>query len=995
MSDTIESRQLRPVRLFFLVCGLLGGGLWLLAAVWAPVLGQADAEPTALDHQLYLNRFQFDPLQGNPTIPSAQRKTYAPGERGLYLLQLSGPTDDAWLDALQAEGVQVVQYQASYAYIVRMTPAQAARLRQLPFVRWQGIYEPAYRLSPALLAPATSTAAANQMGTVAVSIFDDGPMGDSVEHTIKAILNLGGRLVMQQAAAPADAIALALVQLPASALLPLAQLTDVVWVTPYQAKTLDDEMADQLTADGAIPTSPGYSAWLAARGLDGSGVRLGLADTGFDTGVAATAHPDLGARLIPIGLPADHTGHGTHVGGIIAGSGTLDATDALGFRMGLGVAPGAQLVVRDYADAEPSITRDLVRQGVVASNHSYTLHAAGEGYTAVDRDYDLLVRDADRDTTTVAEPLLPVFSAGNSGSSGPTKEAKNILTVANARNGRSSSGAPGGSDTEALSTSSSRGPTQDGRLYPHLAAPGQVVISTRSSLADIVACLTLPQGAPPTGPTYALCSGTSMAAPHVTGAAGLLTQWWRAAHAGQNPSPAMLKALLLNQTTDLTNEDGDTATANVPIPNNSEGWGRLSLTNVVQPAQPTFYVDQTILFTASGQTWSQRVQPADRTRPLRITLVWSDAPGPGSGGRTAAWVNDLDLTLSQGGTVYHGNYFVGGVSAPGGMADPRNNVEMVLLPAPSDVYELRITAANIAGDGVPYNGDPTDQDFALVCYNCVQIAPSPTSTATLTASPSPTRTPSPSPSATVAPTGTAVTASPTPTPTAAGSRRPIKPAVYRQGTWFLRSSLTSGAADSVFSYGLPTDIPLLCDWDGDGLATVGVYRPSTSAFYLRNSNTTGYAQTSLLFGSPGDVPLCGDWNGDGIQTIGVFRPSTAAVYLRNSNTSGLADASFAYGQPGDQALAGDWNGDGVDTIGVRRGTIWFLKNTNTNGPADLVFTYGLASDTALVGDWDNDGVVSPGVYRTGLWLLRYADSSGLADLNLNFGLAGDTPAAWR
>ena len=981
------------MRLLFLVFGLVWGVVALGGPASRPALGQADHAPAALDHQLYLNRFQFDPLQGEPDVPTVQRKTYAPGERGLYLLQLSGPTDDAWLDALEAEGVQVVQYQASYAYIVRMTPNQTARLGRLPFVRWQGIYEPAYRLAPSLVAPATSVAAANQRETVAVSIFDDLQSGGSVEQTVKAILALGGRLVTQQPAAPADSIALALFELPASTLLSVTQLADVVWVTPYQAKTLDDEMADQLTADGTIPASPGYSAWLAASGLDGSGVRLGLADTGFDTGVAATAHPDLGPRLIPIGLPVDHTGHGTHVGGIIAGSGTLGATDVLGFRMGLGVAPGAQVVVRDYADAEPSITRDLVRQGVVASNHSYTLHAAGEGYTAIDRDYDLLVRDADRDTPAVAEPLLPVFSAGNSGSSGPTKEAKNILTVANARNGRSSSGAPGGSDTEALSLSSSRGPTQDGRLYPHLAAPGQAVISTRSSLADVAACTTIPQGAPTTGPTYALCSGTSMAAPHVTGAAGLLTQWWRASHAGQNPSPALLKALLLNQTTDLTNEDADTATANVPIPNNSEGWGRLTLTHIVQPPQPTFYVDQTALFTTSGQTWSQRVQAADSSQPLRITLAWSDAPGPGSGGRTAAWVNDLDLTLSQGGTVYHGNAFVGGVSAPGGVADTRNNVEMVLLPAPAGVYELRVTAANIAGDGVPYNGDPTDQDFALVCYNCVRLDTGPTPTATLTLPPSPTHTtaaasPTPSPTRTTAP------ASPTPTPTA-GSRLPIKPAVYRQGTWFLRSSLTSGAADSVLSYGLPTDMPLLCDWDGDGLATVGVYRPSTSAFYLRNSNTAGYAEITLLFGSPGDRPLCGDWNGDGVQTIGVFRPSTATVYLRNSNTSGLADVSFAYGQPGDQGLVGDWNGDGVDTVGVRRGLTWFLKNANTNGPADLVFTYGLASDIILVGDWDNDGVVTPGVYRDGLWLLRNAESSGLADLNLNFGIAGDTPAAWR
>ena len=993
MPDTIESRRCRPDRLFFLVSVVVGALLWLVTAAWAPGVTHAD-EPTAPDHQLYLNAFQFDPLKGEPTLPTAQRKTYAPGEPGLYLLQFSGPTDDAWLATLKADGVVVVQYQASYAYIVRMTPAQASRLAGRPFVRWQGVYEPAYRLAPALLAPATA-AAAEQPQTVAVSLFDDGRPGGSVEQALKAMAGLGGQVLAQQPAAPGDALALAVVQVPSAALLPLTHLADVVWVTPHQPKTLDDELADQLIATGAVPQAPGYSAWLAARGLDGSGVRLGLADTGFDTGVAATAHPDLAGRLLPIGLPADHEGHGTHVGGIIAGNGALGLTDAAGFRLGLGVAPGAQLVIRDYNDAEPSITRDLVRQGVVVSNHSYTLHAAGDGYTAADRDYDLLVRDADRSTADVAEPLLPVFSVGNSGATGPTKEAKNILTVGTARNGRTSDGVVGGSDTEALSAASSRGPTQDGRLYPHLAAPGQAVVSTRSTLTDAAVCTGVPAGLPTTGATYAVCSGSSMAAPHVTGAAGLLVQAWRTAHAGVNPSPALLKALLLNQTADLLNEDGDTATANTPIPNPSEGWGRLVLTNVVEPSQPTFYVDQSVLFTTSGQAWSQRVQPADPTRPLRITLAWSDAPGPGSGGRTAAWVNDLDLSLAQGATVYRGNAFVSGVSVPGGAADTRNNVEAVLLPAPSGVYELRVTAANIAGDGVPYNGDATDQDFALVCFNCVRLDAAPAPTASATPAASPTRTPSPTARASLTPTRTAAPPSPTPTGAVAALQSATLPAVYRRGGWFLRQSLTTGAADLAFSFGLPDDIPLLCDWDGDGHATVGVYRPSASAFYLRNANSAGFAEVSLLFGSPGDTPLCGDWNGDGVQTVGVFRPSTAAVYLRNANTSGPADLVFAYGQAGDRPMVGDWNGDGVETVGVRRGVTWFLKNSNANGPADLVFDYGLPSDTPVVGDWDHTGDATVGVYRAGLWLLRNSNRGGPPDLSLTFGVADDTPAVWR
>ncbi|MCW5851977.1 MAG: S8 family serine peptidase [Anaerolineae bacterium] len=293
---------------------------------------------------------------------------------------------------------------------------------------------------------------------------------------------------------------------------------------------------------------------------------------------------------------------------------------------------------------------------------------------------------------------------------------------------------------------------------------------------------------------------------------------------------------------------------------------------------------------------------------------------------------------------------------------------------------------------------------------------SPTHTATPTATVTLTRTPSPSASAT--PTGTPLpptatptstptvtlttTASPTSTTTPTATVRPpspVRPALFRQGTWFLRNTLTSGVADTAINYGLAGDSPLMCDWDGDGTRTLGVYRPSTSAFYLRNTNTAGISDSAILFGLPGDMPICGDWDGDGVQTIGVFRPSTAAVYLRNSNTSGPADLVFLYGNPGDTFVVGDWNGDGLDTVGVTRETggylVWYVKNSNQNGAADLFFLYGLTGDAPRAGDWDTSGTDTPGVFRAGLWYVRNSLTSGVGDSNFNYGLAGDVPLVWK
>jgi subtilisin-like proprotein convertase family protein len=98
-----------------------------------------------------------------------------------------------------------------------------------------------------------------------------------------------------------------------------------------------------------------------------------------------------------------------------------------------------------------------------------------------------------------------------------------------------------------------------------------------------------------------------------------------------------------------------------------------------------------------------------------VSLAWSDAIGPTVGD---SFVNDLDLEVTAGGQTFKGNVLSGGRSVAGGTADPRNNLENVLLPAGvTGTIKVRVIARNIAGDGIPGNADTTDQDFALVVSN--------------------------------------------------------------------------------------------------------------------------------------------------------------------------------------------------------------------------------------------------------------------------------------
>jgi hypothetical protein len=221
------------------------------------------------------------------------------------------------------------------------------------------------------------------------------------------------------------------------------------------------------------------------------------------------------------------------------------------------------------------------------------------------------------------------------------------------------------------------------------------------------------------------------------------------------------------------------------------------------------------------------------------------------------------------------------------------------------------------------------------------------------------------------------------------------------GTWYLKNSNSAGAPDfAPFAYGAPGWAPVVGDWNGDGVATVGVVDPSTMTWYLRNTNSAGAPDiTPFRYGAPGDVPVVGDWTGSGTTTIGVYRPSTATWYLRNSNRAGAPDITpFAYGAPGDDPVVGDWTGSGTTTIGVFRpsNATWYLRESNSAGDPDIKpFAYGANYMKPVAGDWNGDGTWTVGVFDpsgNGAWLLRNSNAAGAPDVApFAYGANGWTP----
>jgi hypothetical protein len=122
--------------------------------------------------------------------------------------------------------------------------------------------------------------------------------------------------------------------------------------------------------------------------------------------------------------------------------------------------------------------------------------------------------------------------------------------------------------------------------------------------------------------------------------------------------------------------------------------------------------------------------------------------------------------------------------------------------------------------------------------------------------------------------------------------------IYRNGKVFLRNSLASGLADVEYFFGLKGDVAFSGDFDGLGGSTVGVYRRTEGVAYLRNSLTTGEADSefSYALGDLRDLQIVpGDWSGDGVDTVGFYRPRDRTFYLSLDNID-PRDITISFGQ---------------------------------------------------------------------------------------------------
>lgn len=670
--------------------------------------------------------------------------------------------------------------------------------------RWVGAYGAGLKVEPALAALTSNLARQTRVESSAVVMISFTTFGGEPVAPIKAVLdNLGlqnpADLIERFDGVTTGRAIVAAAELP-KLIRALANIEGIEWIEQRQRAVLENDNSVKIIQAG--PTA--NDTPLYRNGLTGAGQIVGLADAGVDTDHAqfrlssdaaaqtlsfATTTTALVNGSLPVSVtnpnnkvltyyvlgmgrlidnasnpnggkvldPNEQSGgfylnavayddsngyHGTHTSSVIAGRDYAatgsGAVSGLPTRTsGDGVAPDARIVFQDVGHPAGELAGLDMGQALVhqqAYNTGVRIHSNSYGYSA-GAPYDS--ESAAMDQTMWRWRDYTIFySAGNSGpnSRTVTKDNKNPLLVGGANSPTN------GGNPENLASTSSHGPTADGRIKPDIIAPSTVFAATEnaglsSSFRYLTSSTANDAAVNPTSGnnnrSFSTISGTSFASPNAAGGAALVRQYFtdgyypggaRNVANSFNPSNALIKAMVLISGRNMTgNYTADSAplAEKASLPSMGQGWGRMTLDDALYfpgdrrelKVLADIWNGATTMDSArpasnpaimTGQTHTYQLTNVSTAESLRLTLVWSD-PSAAPFAATAL-INNLNLEVTDpNGQIYRGNVnFQNAYSQPAGSAafDSKNPLESVYLQYPiAGTYTVKVSGANVPGNG--------------------------------------------------------------------------------------------------------------------------------------------------------------------------------------------------------------------------------------------------------------------------------------------------------
>ncbi|MEO0082641.1 MAG: S8 family serine peptidase [candidate division WOR-3 bacterium] len=642
-------------------------------------------EPYAANHVIRFANGTVLDTRLAPATPS--ESLLRPGSA--WLVHLTEPVRTDFQTGLRASGLEPACYIAYQTVVCRVArEVRAGLVLGLPFVAWLAPFQPDYKLAPELIAT-------NGPAELVACLWP----GESANRVADAIAAIGGRVV-------AVGLRTVTFTIESSQAAEVARLEAVSWVQMSdQGRPFNCE-AQWVVQVGWRPEPPdtlaGRRVW--SKGIRGQNMIVGLFDSGIYTehdqfrdpcyqvtapGIFPRHRKLAGYKLYRnAGLGDFNNFHGSAVAGTLAGNDSVCgnsskadgmAPDARIFFVDIGTSYGAYVFSDDISDLLDSVR--------LALGLGEPVRQVSGSFGSDDRPGYYRLLDASLDAVAWKDKnFLVVWAAANLGIGlyriGHPSCAKSALTIGACGNGVASN---------RVAIFSSRGPTRDERTKPNILAPGEAITSADGPLPFY----------------YSRRDGTSFAAPAASGALVLCRQYLRegwfplgrpdSSRSIPLPSSALMRGLA------IAGADQDLSVGEY-FPNNSAGWGRLNLANMLHFEDDSLrltFVDETTGLT-TGHYDEYRFDITER-KPLRVVLVWTDtAAAPEA---LVAIVNDLDLeVISPDKNGYRGNQFLCGESRANPLqADERNVEEVCQLSQPIvGTWTLRVRARNVYTSRQPY-----------------------------------------------------------------------------------------------------------------------------------------------------------------------------------------------------------------------------------------------------------------------------------------------------